>query len=71
MYFESREVVPQISVNAMNGDPRIHKMRVNGHFEKKTLHILINSGSMHNFIRVNLAKKLGYQLSPMLHSESL
>nr|KYP76696.1 Transposon Ty3-I Gag-Pol polyprotein [Cajanus cajan] len=40
-------------------------MRVTGLFKKKPLHILIDSGSTHNFLDVHLAKKLGCEISSM------
>lgn len=52
--FDSGEMEPQISMNAMNGVSGFHNMRINGHVEKKTVHILIDSGSTHNFLDVNL-----------------
>jgi len=37
-------------------------MRINGHVGKKTIHILIDSGSTHNFLDDKLARKLGCKL---------
>jgi len=34
-------------------------MRVIGYYQKKPLHILIDSGSTHNFLDEGVAKKLG------------
>ena len=34
-------------------------MRVTVHVKKKALHILIDSGSTHNFLDVEVAKKIG------------
>jgi len=42
-------------MNSMNGGTSFHTMRVNGHLGKKTIHILIDSGSTHKFLDVNLA----------------
>ena len=53
-------------MNASNDKQGFHTMRVNGHFGKKTLHILIDSGSTHNFIDIELAKKLDYKLEPII-----
>lgn len=48
--FVTEGVSPQISINAMCGSSGFHAMRVNGHLRKKTLHILIDSRSTHNFL---------------------
>lgn len=56
---------PQISINAIRGQPRYHTMRVTGYFGQKTLHILIDSGSTHNFLDLALARKLGCKLDPV------
>ena len=40
--FDSREMEPQISMNAMNGVSGFHTMRINEHVGKKTVHILID-----------------------------
>ena len=39
-----------------------HTVRINGHVGKKTIHILIDSGSTHNFLNVNLDKRLGCKM---------
>ena len=62
MEFEGAEVTPQLSINAMNGSPGYNTMRVNGDLGKKIIHILLDSGSTHNFLDEQLAKKLGYKL---------
>ena len=60
--FDKEETMPQISMNAMNGSIGFHTIRVNGHVGKRTLRILIDLGSTHNFLDENLAKKLGCRL---------
>jgi len=40
-------------------------MRVTGYYGQKPLHILIDSGSTHNFLDAGLAKKLGCKLEPI------
>ena len=62
----NEEVVPQTSIHAMCGSVGFQTMRVNGHVGKKTIHILINSGSTHNFLDEKLAKTLGCILEPMV-----
>ena len=59
------EVPPHISMNAICGNTGSQTMRVNGHVGKKTLHILIDSGSTHNFLDETYAKQLGCKLEPL------
>ena len=40
-------------------------MRITGRVGKKALHILIDSGSTHNFLDLQLAKRLGLHLTPV------
>jgi len=56
--FDSNKINPEISMDAMNGVTSYHTIRINGHVGKKTIHILLDSGSTHNFWDVNLAKGL-------------
>jgi len=49
-------------MNAMNEASGFHIMRINGHVGKKIVHIVIDSGSTHNFLDVNLAKRLGCKI---------
>ena len=55
---------PQISVHAINGlgTNGYRTMRVTVFVRKRPLHILVDSGSTHNFLDVNVAKKLGCKL---------
>ena len=55
---------PQISVHAINGlrAKGYSNMRVTVFVKRKPLHILIDSGSTHNFLDVEVAKKLGCKL---------
>lgn len=50
---------PQISVNALSGNQGFHTMRVKGMVGNSVVHILIDSGSTHNFLDINVATKLG------------
>uniref|UniRef100_A0A803MMI9 Uncharacterized protein n=1 Tax=Chenopodium quinoa TaxID=63459 RepID=A0A803MMI9_CHEQI len=54
---------PQISVHALAGNQSFQTMRVKVRVQGKDLHILIDSGSTHNFVDVNVATKLGCKLS--------
>jgi len=53
---------PLISVNALNGTTSFRTMRVTCYYKKKPLHILIDSGSMHNFLDAHVPKKLGCRI---------
>lgn len=53
---------PQLSVNALSGASAYQTMRVSGLHNKRLLQILIDSGSTHNFLDLELAKKLGCKL---------
>lgn len=48
----------------MTGMSCYQTMRVTGMYDKKLLHILLDSGSTHNFLDLELAKKLGCKLEP-------
>ena len=65
MKFDYEEATPQISINAMLGNSGFNAMRVNGHIGKKILHIPIDSGSPHNFLNEQMARKLGCKLEPI------
>ncbi|KAL2330578.1 hypothetical protein Fmac_018159 [Flemingia macrophylla] len=56
---------PLISVNALTGVTKFKTMRVTGQSRKKPLHILIDSGSTHNFLDVNVANRLGCKIEDM------
>ncbi|GKU86140.1 hypothetical protein SLEP1_g704 [Rubroshorea leprosula] len=55
---------PHMSVHALSGGSigAYHTMRVTGYVNKKPIHILIDSGSIHNFLDVNVAKRVGCKL---------
>lgn len=55
----------QISIQAMHGSVGFQTMRVMGHVGKRQIHILIDSGSTHNFLDENFAKKCGCKLEAM------
>ena len=56
------EEVPHISLNALSGIPTHNTMRVKGHILRQLLHILMDSGSTHNFLDLHTTKKLGCKL---------
>ena len=49
---------PQIFVHALTGIANFHTMHVTGYYQKKPLHVLIDSGSTHNFLDIEVAKRL-------------
>nr|GEX85467.1 hypothetical protein [Tanacetum cinerariifolium] len=57
----TNEEIPQISFNALTGLTSYRTMRVIGHFGRQRIHILIDSGSTHNFLDVYMAKNLSFQ----------
>ncbi|XP_074363636.1 uncharacterized protein LOC141704251 [Apium graveolens] len=48
-----------ISVNALAGNQNFQTMRLKGISMGKPVHILVDSGSTHNFLDINFANKLG------------
>lgn len=53
------ENTPVISVNALNVSSTFNCMRVIGQCGKRKLYILIDNGSTHNFIDLNVANEIG------------
>ncbi|XP_071716761.1 uncharacterized protein [Rutidosis leptorrhynchoides] len=53
---------PQISLSALTGTSTYQTMRITGHIRNQGVHILIDSGSTHNFLDSNMAKRIGCQL---------
>ncbi|GJS30434.1 reverse transcriptase [Tanacetum coccineum] len=51
--------IPQISLNALNGANTFQTMRVTGKVGKHELHVLTDCGSIHNFLDINVARKVG------------
>ncbi|GJY46869.1 reverse transcriptase [Tanacetum coccineum] len=56
---EVQQCTPHISLNSLSGIPTHNTMRVKGHVLKQLLHILMDSGSTHNFLDLYKAKKMG------------
>lgn len=59
---EIQQYTPYISLNALSGIPTHNTMRVKGHVLKQLLHILMDSGSTHNFLDIHTTKKLGCRM---------
>lgn len=55
--FDQEEI--QISVHALSGIQSYRTMKVIGHIKKSAVHILIDSGSTHNFLDPKVAKSTG------------
>jgi len=51
----------EISIHALNGSLGFRTLRVTGYHSRMPLHILIDTGSSHNFIDPELVKQLGCQ----------
>ncbi|PKI34771.1 hypothetical protein CRG98_044838, partial [Punica granatum] len=58
---EQEETCPLISLHALLGTRNFQTMSVVGTTGKRLLHILVDSGSTHNFLNVETGKKLGCQ----------
>jgi len=52
-------ILPHVSVHAMNGSHDFKTMRVTVSVKGKAVHVLIDTGSTHNFLDLNTSKKLG------------
>lgn len=63
--FEMLKTDPCISLHAVNGIQSYQTMRIAGHYGRKPIQILLDSGSTHKFLDVELAKKLGCRLEPI------
>ncbi|GJV46329.1 putative nucleotidyltransferase, ribonuclease H [Tanacetum coccineum] len=55
---DEEDKLPQISIHALTGLPSYSAMRIKGAMGNRQLHILVDSGSTHNFIDVKLKRKL-------------
>ena len=55
-----RELTPHISLNALEGTVGLNTMKVNGKIDKTIVYILIDSGSIHNFLNTTLTLKLQF-----------
>ncbi|GJT68824.1 reverse transcriptase, partial [Tanacetum coccineum] len=53
---------PLISLNALSGVNTYRTIRVKGCMGRNALHVLVDSGSIHNFLDLQIAKKLGCML---------
>ncbi|GKC73880.1 reverse transcriptase [Tanacetum coccineum] len=53
---------PQISFNALSGVNSFKTIRIKGYMGKQLMHILMDTGSTHNFIAMAAARRMGCQL---------
>lgn len=60
---QEEEVIPHISLNALEGTVGFHTMKVIGRTGKQTLHILVDSRNTHNFLNSSVALKLQSELT--------
>ncbi|GJW67106.1 reverse transcriptase [Tanacetum coccineum] len=63
-FYNSVQETPKISLNALSGVNSYQTMRVRGMVGKQPLHILVDSGSTHNFVDIISAKKFGCKIRP-------
>jgi len=63
--FELVETKPYISLQAINGVQGFQIMRVTGHIGRKSIQILVDLGSTHNFVGLKLAQRLGCKMEPI------
>ena len=63
---EPPHAVPEISLHALSGVSTPRTMLVTGLVRGRQLHILIDSGSTHNFVSLKFAKRLGYPTTSAL-----
>ena len=75
--FNTRELVQpaehmEISMHALNGSLGCRTLKVTGYHSKKSLNILIDTGSSHNFIELQFVSQVGCEIrstSPQLVAE--
>ncbi|XP_056690258.1 uncharacterized protein [Spinacia oleracea] len=63
---------PILSLNALSGNQNFQTMRVKGMRNNKLFHVLVDSRSTHNFLDLELAKKMGCVIEsiPSKHGKS-
>lgn len=57
--FEEPALQPQMYVHGLDDTLYYRTMRVRGRVKGKMVHVLVDSGSTHNFMDLDIAKKLG------------
>jgi predicted aspartyl protease len=56
--------MPKISLATITGITQPQTLKLKGHIKKENVTILVDTGSTHNFIDVNVAKKLNLFVYP-------
>jgi hypothetical protein len=56
--------MPKISLAAITGITQLQMLKIKGHIKKQNVTILVNTGSTHNFIDVNVANNLNLFVYP-------
>eukprot|EP00268_Persea_americana_P067414 TRINITY_DN9277_c1_g2_i1.p2 TRINITY_DN9277_c1_g2~~TRINITY_DN9277_c1_g2_i1.p2 ORF type:complete len:157 (-),score=33.25 TRINITY_DN9277_c1_g2_i1:1150-1620(-) len=69
VHLEVGEETPEISLHAIYGAHVPKMMRVRGNMGKQGITVLVGSGSTHNFLSNNIAKKIGVVPSSEGHLE--
>lgn len=65
--FCSPDSPPVISLHALQGQAAPSMLRLPGQIKGKSLTVLVDSGSTHNFLQTRVAKHLGLQITPVAH----
>ena len=60
---------PYISLHTLTGEQTYHTIRIVGFVNNKPLHILVDSGSTHNLLDLEYARKLGCELEQISPQE--
>ncbi|KAL5722153.1 hypothetical protein ACHQM5_005710 [Ranunculus cassubicifolius] len=69
---DSSDTEIAISINALSGNSTYHTLKLQGTVKNHTITMLIDSGSTHNFVDINTARKLGCSMVPIAtHSVSV
>ena len=66
---DKEEMNTTISCNALAGTTTPQTIKIEGHIKKKTVIVLIDSGSTHNFIHCKIVKELNFFLYPALECQ--
>jgi hypothetical protein len=61
---DPEEDMPKISLAAITGIAQLQTLKLRGHVKKENVTILIDTGSTHNFIDINVARRLNLFVYP-------
>ncbi|XP_061375850.1 uncharacterized protein LOC133317958 [Gastrolobium bilobum] len=65
------EEIPGISLHAMDGQYSSRTLRLRGVINKKTVQVLVDGGSTHNFVQERMVKFLGLEVKPITQFQVL